>query len=879
VTREIDEEQRFHLEARTADLVRGGLARDAAESEAARRFGNRLLLRDESRDVKVLPWVESVVQDARYALRGLRKSRGFTFAATLTLALGIGATTAIFGVMDALLLKPLPVRDPASLVFLRPGGFQYPAFQAFQARTDLFVDLLATSGITLLDVEVNPGTRELSSVSLVSGSFFATLGVQPALGRLFDAGDDRVAGEHPMAVLSDGYWERRFGRDAAVLNRVVRIGGVPLTIIGVAPPEFFGETVGAAPDLWVPLTMWGHVVAGRNLLGSPRAGWLRIIGRLRPDSSVAAAQPVLTEAYRQLLEELFGPAAPADVRRDIARTAVTLVPAARGISDLRASLTRPLQLLLGAVGVVLLIACGNLANLLLARATARRGEFDLRIALGMDRSRLIRQLLTESLVLAALGGSFGIGVAWLGKEALLRLISMNGARLPLNVTTDARLLAFVALTSLATAFVFGLAPAWHSARAVRRSLVTRSEVSGRSSQKLGSALVAAQVALSLALVMCAGLILQTIANLRDVDLGFTPQQLLVADVNTQSTGYTGDASVALNRRLVERISAIPGVAAVSLSEHGVLGGRDSTTDLMRPDRSPSNPDESPKLHWDVVGPGYFSVIGQTLVAGRDFSAQDVIGSPSVVAINEDLARRFFQDASPIGRHLRWTAGGAETALEIIAVARDVKQNGPRAEPELRFYLPYLQLRQIRPGWTIASSRFLVRTIGEPSSIVPALRQTIAAEDQRLSTISIERGSDLVSRTIVQERATATLLVAFGALAIGLACLGVYGLIAYDVVRRTSEIGIRMALGAERRTVLWSTLDRGLRWIAIGLAAGIPLALIAARAARSLFFGLGATDVDTLIAAATLMAALGVVAAFFPARRATRIDPLQALRYE
>ncbi len=877
--RELDEEQRFHLEARADQLVRQGVTPEDAAAEAARRFGNPLLLREQSRDVKLLPWLESVVQDVRYTVRSLQRSRGFTVVSTLTLALGIGATTAIFGVMDAILLRPLPVEDPAALVLLRPGGFQYPAFREFHTRTDLFVDLFATSGVTPLDVEVNAGVREPSTVSLVSGSFFTTLGVRPALGRVFDAGDDRAAGEHPVAVVSHGYWQRRLGGDAAIVDRVIRIGGVPLTIIGVAPAGFFGEQVGAAPDMWVPLTMWGQIVTGRNLLESPRAGWLRIIARMRPEISAAAAQPVLTEHYRRILTDLFGPTVSDDVRRDIARTAVILVPADRGVSNLRAQFARPLQLLLGAVGVVLMIACANLANLLLARAAARRREFDLRTALGMDRGRLFRQLLTESLVLAALGGSLGIGVAWLVTEALLRLISMDGARVPIDVGPDEKLLAFVASISLATALVFGLAPAWHSVRAVRRSVATRGDAGARASQELSSALVAAQVALSLVLLMGAGLIVRTIANLRDVDLGFTPELLLVADVNTQSTGYTGDASVALNRRLVERIAAIPGVASVSLSENGVLGGRDSSTDLMRPDRSLPLSEEIPKTHWDVVGPGYFSVLGRTLVAGRDFTAQDVVGSSNVVAINQELAMRFFQDASPIGRHMVWTVGGTETSLEVVGVAREVKQSGPRGDPQLRFYLPYLQLRQIRPSWTMASTRFLVRATADPSALVAVLRQTIASEDPRLATTAIERGTDLANRTIVQERAMATLLIAFGALAIGLSCLGVYGLIAYHVVQRTSEIGIRMALGAQRRTVLWSALERGLGWIAIGVAAGIPLALVAAHAARGLLFGLGPADAGALIGAAALMSLLGLAAAYVPARRASRIDPLQALRCE
>ena len=347
---------------------------------------------------------------------------------------------------------------------VRAGG-HYPAFLAFRQHTEIFTDLFATSGVTPLDVEIQPGVPERAAFSLVSGAYFSTLGVPAAMGRTFTVDDDRAPGEHPVAVASYGYWQRRFGRDAAVLNQVVRVNGTRLTIIGVAPPGFFGERVGEMPDLWVPLTMWGQVVPGRNLLQSHGTSWLQIIGRIRPGVTASAAAPVLTRTFQIVLTGIFGPKAPADVRREIADASVTLTPAGKGMSQLRAQLTRPLQLLMAAVGMVLLIACGNIANLLLARAATRRREFDIRLALGGSRARLIRQLLTESLVLSALGGTLGLAFAWLGKEALLRVISADGSRLPVAVPTDARLLMFVAAVSSATAVLFGLAPAWQSARA------------------------------------------------------------------------------------------------------------------------------------------------------------------------------------------------------------------------------------------------------------------------------------------------------------------------------------------------------------------------------------------------------------------------------
>jgi predicted permease len=485
--------------------------------------------------------------------------------------------------------------------------------------------------------------------------------------------------------------------------------------------------------------------------------------------------------------------------------------------------------------------------------------------------------LTESLVLAGLGGTVGIAFAWLGREALLRMISTDGSRLPVAVTTDARLLAFVAVTSSAAAILFGLAPAWQSARpAVVTSLSARGVAGGRS-QRLSSLLVVAQVAVSLVLLMGAGLFLRTIANLRDVDLGFSPQHLLVFDVNPQEAGYRGERAIALTRRLFDRITALPGVLSASVSEHGVLMGSHNGTNLMRPMGLIAGPQGFPQIRWDVIGPRYFSTIGTPLVSGRNFSERDDVRSPLVVAINEEMARLFFAEENPIGRQLVWGTGSGQKAFEIVAVTRDVKEGGPRDGPHPRFYLPYFQLPVARPAWMLASTRFLVSTAANPAALAPVLRQLIPSEDPRLSIANLDIGPELVSRALVQERMVATLLVAFGVLAAGLACLGLYGLVAYNVAQRTSEIGIRMALGARRADVLRMTLRRGLVWIGVGLAAGIPLALFASRVAQGLLFGLSATDPGSLIGAAAVMSGMGLLAAYIPARRASRVDPLIALR--
>jgi predicted permease len=819
-----------------------------------------------------------MMQELRFAIRALVKAPAFTIVAVLTLAVGMGATTAIFSLFDAVLLKSLPVRNADQLFSVNVG--QYPAFQAVRRETAIFSDVLAANGsVEQLDVAIDGSASEKVGVSLVSASYFTTLGVSAAVGRVFDQGDEQRPGQPAIAVVSYGYWQQRLARDAGVVGRRIRVSGTTFTLVGVVRDGFFGEEVGAAPSVWVPLTMWGHIVPGRNLLESPGTAWLRTIGRLKPGVTVAQAEARLTPVLQRQLEQIFGPDISPDTRREIDTFRARLTPAAKGTSRLRSRFTRPLELLLAAVVLVLLIGCANVANLALARATSRRREVDLQMALGITRVRLVRQSLLESLVLSALGGTIGLAIAWGGREALLRLISGDGTRVPLTAHTDLRVLLFAAGVSMTSTLLFGSVPAWQSARgSLVNSLASRHAIADPRSQRLGPMLVVAQVAVSLVLLMGAGLFLRTVTNLRDVDLGYNTERLVILDVNPRAAGYSLEQSPSVTHRILDRLQRVPGVTAASFAENGVMLGRDSSTNLIRSDGFIAGAGGFPRAQWDVVGPRYFSTLGIALVAGRDFSERDDERSPRVVAINEAMARQFFAGTNPVGRRLVW-GDTRQIDFEVIAVVRDVKQSGPREPLQLRFYLPYGQLSKTRPSWDLASVRFLVRTVADPMTLSRTLQQAIAVENPRMSIDGVTIGPKLVEGVLAQERMIATLSIAFSFLGVGLACIGLYGLIAYHVVQRTSEIGIRMALGAQQSQVLWATLRRSLAWTAGGIACGVPVALSVMRVADSLLFGLSATDPVTLGGASIAMVLFSLIAAWVPARRAARVDPIVALRYE
>ncbi len=813
--------------------------------------------------------------EMRMVIRGLARTPAFTAVVVLTLALGIGANTAIFSLFDAVLLRALPVDAPERLVTISDGHYQ--VFQAFQAARDTFENVLASGGSMRVDVELGPES-EKADVALVSGSYFSTLGVPALAGRTFNAADD-VPGRDDagrVAVISYGYWERRFARDPLAVGRNIRVSGTPLTIVGVTPSAFFGERVGAAPDLWAPLSLQPAVWRGRDLIHSPRSSWLTLIGRLRPGVDRTAASAKLTAIYRRILTETFGPSMASDERRDIARATIRLDPAARGVSRLRGPFAMPLRLMMGAVALVLLIACANVASLLLVRVAGRQREIGVRIALGASRERLTRAVLVEGSLLAAGGAAAGMALAILGREALLRLVSGNGARLPLAVHLDSRVLGFACLLSAVTAVLCSVAPAWQSARLdpVRSLGSTRQSAGKRHGLWGGRWLVGAQIAVSVVLLVAAGLFIRSLWNLKSVDLGFPADRVLVADLNANAAGYEGAAYAAYALRLTDRLRTLPGVVGATFSDNGLLNGRDSTTDRMRPRGAAEESDGFPKTRYDVVGPEYFTAVGIPLVAGRDFRRDDDGAAPGVVVINAEMARRWFPERNPLGERVLWgNPRQQQRELEVIGVAQDAKPNGPRDAPQMRFYVPYLQVAD-RPG----NGYFIVRSAASSPAVADLVRHAIRDDDPRVPIESILVGASLADRAVAIDRAIAMLAAAFGILASGLACLGVYGLMAYRVAQKTSEIGVRMALGAgPARIAVMVTLENA-RLIASGTIIGIPLSMMASRLTRSLLFGLQPNNPATLAGAVGVMLIVGLVAGIASAVRAARVEPVIALEH-
>ena len=853
----------------------------------------------------------TLLQDIRYALRMLLKSPGFTVVAVLTLALGIGANTAIFSVLDSVLLRSLPVSHPEELALLSDpdahgsdfggeGGerslLAYSEFQYLRDHNEVFSKIFAADSqlpevdITIGNSSSNPGAgapKETTRVRLVTGDYFSTLGVNPAAGRFFTPEVDRVRGGSPVAVISYTFWKQRLALDPSALGQTIQIRNASFQIVGVTPPGFFGETVGEAPGVWVPITMQDAIYPGPDLLSPSPEGilnqhiWLQVIGRLKPGMSIAQANASMNVVFKRLVESLVGPGISAEQRHDFLDQRLKVQSAVRGASTLQGSFGEPLEFLMALVGLVLLIACANVANLLLARGEARQKEFVLRLAIGADRFRLVRQLLTESFLLAILGAGIGMVLAFWADSLLLRMVGgvANGpAAVQLNLHPDARVLAFTALVTLLTAVLFGLFP---SLQATCLDLSTRMKSTGSTpaGESLGrrlplnKTLVVAQVSFSLVLLIAAGLFVHSLSKLGRVSLGYNQENLLLFRVNAAAGGYKGAAVTRLYEDLLSRISTVPGLRGVTVSHNGVFSHQESGDPIAVEGYTPKSGEEMDS-RIDHVGPAYFSTMGIPILLGREIGAQDRAEGLRPAVVNETFAHRFFPNTNPIGKHIRDTYPGNPGNSIVVGVAADAKYNSLREKTPPRFYVPLFN-----PMWEQSSAVYEVRTFADTRSVAAALRSAVEQVGPSLPPISIHSMSGLVSDTLETDRFIEQLSGAFGLLAILLASVGLYGVMAYIVARRTRDIGIRMALGARPADVLWQVLRESLVVVLIGIAIGVPAALAGTHVVRSMIFGLGFADPMVIVSAVVLFAVVAALASFFPAYRASRVDPMVALRYE
>ncbi len=733
------------------------------------------------------------------------------------------------------------------------------------------------SNISRFDVSFDePGSgggAEKAVGQLVSGDYFSVLGVPAVAGREFSAEDDKVPGGRPVAVMSYRYWKRRFALDPGVIGKTMRLNKTRFTIIGVTPPEFFGEAVGVSPDFWLPMMMQAQVIPGRSYLRDPETLWLQIVARLKPDISQQQAEAGINVEWQQTLAAQAGAERlTPERRRDLLDQRIALHAGSRGVSTVRQQFSEPLLILMAVVGLVLLIACANVANLLLARAAARRREIGVRLALGAGRLQLIRQLLTESVLLALLGGALGLLFASWGSHLLLVLVSNGSTVIPLDLHPDGRVLGFTGAVSLLTGILFGLAPALR-ATAVDLTFAIRDRQAGGRRHRLGKALVVSQVALSLILLIGSGLFVRSLRNLLAVDLGYSREGLLLIRIDPVAAGYGHSQIPGLYRQLLERIAAIPGVRGASLSHNGLFSGSDSVDPISVEGYTPPN-GKNLQARYDQVGPNYFSALGIPMLKGREIGPEDTENSPRVGVINESLARFYFPDTDPIGKRITDEFPSTRADFRVVGVVRDVKNNGLRRQPPRRFYVPFFH-----PIGQPDTANLVIRTAGGQQAVLAAIRREVQAVSKDLPVLSARTLSELVDQSLIQERLITVLSSFFGAVAALLASIGLYGIMAYAVARRTNEIGIRMALGAQKGDVIRLVLQETLLLVLSGIVLGVPAALAAARLVSSRLFGLTPADPLTITAATLLLLAVAVLAGYLPARRASRVDPMVALRYE
>ncbi|MPY90333.1 MAG: FtsX-like permease family protein [Luteitalea sp.] len=872
---ELDAELRDHVERQVADYMRAGVTEPEARRRARLEFGGLEPVKEQCRDVRGTRVIQETVQDVRYACRVLRKSPGFMVAAVTSLALGIGANTAIFSLIDAVMLKSLPVREPDRLIELltdRGGGKPFNAFSSqalvhFRDHQTTLDGVIASTNSRFF-VGFDDAPLEMAKGQYVTGDFFPALSVPALLGRTIQPSDDRH-GAARVAVLSYAYWQRRFGGDPGVLGRRMTLDDHAFTIVGVTAPAFRGTLVGQNVDVWIPLVA-EPLLRKESWTASAGYKWLQLLGRVKAGRSFEQARAELETMFQtDVIEAEL--ATLNDARPDHPARSWRLVvePARTGLSMVRQQYAEPLLLLLAVSGIVLLIACVNVANLLLARASARRHEIAVRLSLGAARSRVVRQLLTESMLLASAGAALGIAFAYIGCRYLLDFFATGRTPITLEVQPDLRMLAFTATLAVATGLLFGLGPAWRATlQAQGASLMGSGRVHGRRDRRvLSRVLIGSQVALSVIMLVCAGLFLRSLFNLRSIDTGFDRDSVLLISTDASRSRLTPDAQRTTFRETLTRLGAMPGVHSASLTLHTPIeGGGTSLTFLLKGQDGTVREAQNVHVHW--VSPDYFATLRTPIHSGRDFRWQDTVSGPNVAIINQAMARQHFGHQSPLGQHITLDAA----TYEIVAVVGDAK---------------YLELRNVVPPTVYfnafqqddVSGQFAIRTAGGPLALAAAARATIRAAAPAVAITSVRTLTEQVDASIVRERMLGVLSGFFAALGLLLAAVGLYGVMAYMVTRRTSEIGIRMALGARPSRIAAMVMREAFVLTAAGVVVGSLAALLLSRSLASLLFGLTPTDPLTMSAVAIVMVATGLAAAYLPSRRAARLDPTVALRTE
>jgi predicted permease len=895
VEQELDAELRFHVEHEAERYERQGMSHEAALRRARLEFGGVEQMKEASRDTRGTARLESIVRDLHYAIRSLKSRPAFTFTIIATLALGIGANTAIFTLVDALMLRPLPVRHPEQLVIVSDPaevnnnsvGTPTTDFGSFllyrdvRERNTVFADMYASGWSGPIDVQIGSGsgaTAEQPHARFVTGNFFTLLGVSAYAGRTFTAAEDETPGQDPVAVITYDYWQRRFSGSTAAIGSVIRVNDVAVTIIGVTPPGFAGDIVGQPLDFWLPMMMDPMIQPGMNLLNDRAWSWLMMMGRLRPGVALEKARQEVSAIEANAIREHLTGDDLTDFEQGLKDTPIHVVPGARGFSERRAEYGRALWVLMAAVGLVILIVCANVSSLMLARTVARSREITVRMTLGAGRGRLIQQMLVEGVLLAIASSVLGLFAARWGTRVLLATVNASTATNSIAIDTapNVRVLVFTATTALACALLFGLLPAFRathvdlatSLRSQGRNLMGGARVGG-GRIPFGRALVVAQIALSMLLLIGGGLLVHSMQQLLHSDIGVDRDHIVAVRVRTTRSPYVGARLSQFRHDLADRVGRVPGVDAAAFADHGLFSGGASA---YRVDVSGFVPqaDSERRVSLDRVGPNFFHAIGARLIRGRDIEPRDLETRPLGTVINETMAKRYFGARDPLGA----TATLDSVPYTIVGVVRDFQTRNVRGKARREMYIAFNDPHTGESG----QAKLSVHVRGNPSRFVGPIRRAIEDVDRTLPA-AVDPVNDLVRGTVSQDVLLVQVTIFFCIVTLVLAALGLYGVTAYSTSQRTSEFGLRAALGAEPGDVTRMVLGEAVRVAIIGVVIGVPAGLAATRLIRTQLFGVGTIDLPSLSVAIVVLVATAVAASYLPARRAAKVGPLEALRLE